>query len=148
MTLVYPLGVKMTNSSTKITKFSFVLFVSLFALDAFAASSSSTSGTTKDFGDLMPNIIQQIGWFKILIVACFGLVGVFFAGTGVLGLIHSQDPNRRQEIKAGQAAVKLLGGVVLLSLGFAIFLTMNSTLGTEAQSGNGYYTEKYRGDPS
>lgn len=119
------------------------LTVFVFTDAAFAASNSQLS-TNETLTTLIPDILQNVGWVKILLVAFFGLLGVFFAGTGVLGLIHSQDPNRRQEIKAGQAAVKLFGGVILLSLSFAIFVVSNSTLGTSTEAADSYYQENYR----
>lgn len=122
--------------------FKFVLLAAV--MFGTSVSFAQIGSADKSFADLMPNIFNQMGFLKLFFIAAFSLAGLWYAGTGVKGFIDANDPTRKQEVKPGQAATRLLGGVGLMSIGFVILVMTNSTLGESEEVDAKFYGEQYR----
>lgn len=108
------------------------------------AQKSNLGENDKSASNLIQDFLVELGWFKVLLIAVFGFMGLWYAVTGINSWIKSSDPNQRQEHKADNAMFRTIGGVALISVGFLIMVLGNTFFDTGEQIENHYNTEKYR----
>ena len=93
-----------------------LIFISV---DAMAA--------TQNAAGIATGITQQISAIKILLLAAAGLVGLFFAITGVMTLMKDSRQKQPDENKSGM--IKIIGGIVLIGIVSVIYIAQQSVLG-------------------
>lgn len=111
----------------------FGLMAWTFSNAAFANKMSELIGVGGSGG-----LLNEIYAARLLILAVFLLVGLYFVGTGIWGYIKVSDtPAAQNPEAAGALMKKIVGGSSLIVVGIIVTVVISTVLGTDAASGAG-----------
>tara|TARA_Y100000052_G_C2924515_1_gene70434 strand:+ start:37 stop:435 length:399 start_codon:yes stop_codon:yes gene_type:complete len=116
----------------------------LWQCSALTFAQSKLGDNDKAASNLIQDFLTELSWFKVLLIAVFGFLGLWYAVTGINSWIKSNDPNQRQEHKADNAIFRTIGGVALISVGFLIMVLGNTFFDTGEQIEQHYNSENYK----
>lgn len=119
------------------------LVMTHFSTATWAASQSLGDNDVK-VSDLISDFLEELAWWKILLIAIFAFGGLYLAVTGIWGAIQANDQAKAQDFKMKTQVAKILGGVALISVGFLIMVIGNTFFGTGETIEQHYYAEEYR----